>query len=527
MKSKLSFLYSILAKTERRNFAGEFFYGFILVILFSVSLSLNNRIIKMLATDMEPTEYYYVFGHFLALFLFILFTIASLSLIIQLFTILFYDTELPFLFSLPLSKRSVFLNRFVRAYIYGSIMFLIFSAGALSSITKNFELGAWYFITSFISAGFVAVTYTSIGFIIILLSLKMFGSVNTRKFLSGFTIFLLSSLIVLFRFIRPERFFRTGDADLIEYLESFKNPIFSIFPTEFIKNIFYSFMESNTTGIIIAFTLNIAVSLIFFFIALYMFKKIYKPYHHIRKENHNSNIEFKINAEKSAENLLKTKEKVLFYRNNVNFQQLWLFAGLIMVFLFNVYFLKDLETKMVTSILYLNKAVILLITASFFARVFFDLFSNNHEEIEFLKSLPIKTESIYKARIHLFFPPLLLFGGLMALFMLVLYRVNLILTLLTIYNIFFFTYFMMMSAIFFSNYFKKRKVTVFSLPVQLYIVLNMILGLILLSSQAGYYTGWSRGRVSAENFISIMIAQTVILYLGGMFFYKKSLKNQP
>ncbi|MGM0607698.1 MAG: putative ABC transporter permease subunit [Candidatus Muiribacteriota bacterium] len=522
----LKFIYSLFSRKHYNSFYGEIIYSIIVILLFFISYRLNGRIIRMLSADMPPLESYFVYGHFLSLFLFILFTIAILSSIIYLFEILFYDKEIPFLFSLPITKAEIFFNRYIKSYMYGSILFLVFCLGALFSINNYYEPGWSFILISFIGVLFTAVTYISIAYIIVLAFLKIFGSVKTRKFLISFSVFLLSALIILFRYIKPERFLTIEDGVYLnELLESFKIPVLQFFPTEFIKNIFYGFIETDNTLIFSALGSSVILALILTAISYKMFINIYSPVFLTQKNQKNNDFELKLNKNDSAGNVLKKKELTLFIRNNVNFQQMWLFAGLIIVFIFNIYFLRELGDKLLLPVLYLNTGVVLLIIASFLARIFFGLFSENYEEIQFLKTLPIKPSSILDARIKLFFGPLILFGLFISIIMLILYSSNPVLWFLTFFNIVLISYFMMHSSVFFSNYFMRKKFSIFSLPVQIYIILNLFVGFFILGSQLYFYAMMVRGMINSGRFIIFLLIQGLVLFFGANLFYKKAVKK--
>ncbi|PLX19566.1 MAG: hypothetical protein C0601_01550 [Candidatus Muiribacterium halophilum] len=475
MKKYLIFLYSILYTGKNRNFLRFFLSGFLVICVFSIGRSLNNVILDRLIDNIDQEFLLTVYTQFHSILGFILVSIASMSCIIYSFNIFFKDSELYFLFSLPIKTSEVFFNRFMKIFLYSSSVYILFSAGILSTLHRLFNIKA-NIITLLLSYLSVPLIYTSISILIVFLFTMILGSINSRRFLISFSVFMITVITVAVRYMRPERLFQMNNIELDTYMEKLSMPFLKFSPGDIPSRVMLLISNGRSLDAI-TFT---ACCLLLSFILLTICSFLYKRLHgELSGENQPTSSMKRLNIKKqdTTKTLLKKKEITLFLRDNFNMQQLWLFIGLIAVFFFNAYYLKNMGGKNFydTITFFFNLGVILLISASFIARFFFGFFVKTIKEKDFLKSLPINIEILFKARQELFFTACCVFSVFALLLLLLVYRPELYIILISIIDIFLFISLYINMALYISLRFLDEQLDIFSIPVLFYILFNLFL----------------------------------------------------
>jgi|GEM_PF-5588882 len=525
MKKYLIFLYSILYTGKSKSYLRFFFSGLLMILIFSIGRGLNTLIIQKLAENIDIEYRLIVYTRFHSILGFILVSIASMSCIIYSFNVFFKDRELYFLFSLPVKTSEIFFNRFMKIFIYSSSVYILFSAGIVSSLGSLLEAGHNIF-TLILSYLCVPLIYTSLSILTVFLFTLILGSINSKRFLISFSVFMITLITVAVRYMRPESLFQMNNIELEVYMNRLSMPFLRFSPGDIPSRVML-YLSQNSGGK--AFILTF-LCLLFSFLLFFICSSLYKRLHNELSGSNESSKDSKTldtNSDDSTKRLFSKKEIILFMRDNFNLQQLWLFAGLIAVLFFNAYYLKDMGKQYDAITFFFNLGVILLICASFIARFFFGFFKDTKREIIFIRALPVDTLSLFKARKELFFIACLIFSlfglGLLS----AIYIPSFSKIVIAFIDILLFIPLYINIAMYISLRFVNERLEIFSVPVLFYIIFNLALTFVAILIQSFGLIGIRHTHIvsGGGKIGSVILVTLLIVFFTSGIFKNLSLKR--
>ncbi|MCK9224697.1 MAG: hypothetical protein M0R46_15505 [Candidatus Muirbacterium halophilum] len=523
MKNLILTFYSIFARKKNRNYFTDLFYILLFLFLVLGSYGLNYKVTSNIIAQADMETAVYFFSVFIDIFIFFLIIMAFLSTMIHVFPVFYDDSEILFLYSLPVNKKIIFFNRFIKLFVYGAALFITFTIGAVFSFYVKFSAPVSIIFEGILASIFAAICYVSIAISITIYIVSFFKGKRGRNMLISISAVLMSGFIILIRLARPEVLINSGDASITDYIENLKMGFLSFFPSSWIKDIFLSSVD-NTVNSFYPWLYLVLFSSFFLILSWKIWQKFYKIEENEGDFADIKNIQFNINENNDEVKILRDKELFLIKRNWINFQQIWLFIGVIVIFIFNLFFLSKLE-GFTNSFLFLNSGVVMLITASFIARLFFGAFYGKHSEIVFLKSLPIKLSSVVLARIRLFLPLMIVLSLLLNLVNILFFKSNVHIVVIFIMNSIIMPIFFLTMAGYFSSIKMKDSFSVFTIPVQLFVFLSGFTGFFMLVYQGKETWRLQKNIINLFEFYSGNIAIYALLLIVSFLFYKWNVKK--
>src|SRR5499427_8287716 len=164
---------------------------------------------------------------FLSFFSMLIFsnTVTSLSTI-------YLFSDLLVLMSSPLRLTNVFISKFVQTLLYSSWMVLLFGLPIFIAFGRVQQATLSYYVWLLPTLLPFLVVPAGLGMLGTMLLMRYFPAQQTHKALTVLSVFFMAALVMLIRFLRPERLVREApDEVLMRFLDSLKTPDLPMLPS--------------------------------------------------------------------------------------------------------------------------------------------------------------------------------------------------------------------------------------------------------------------------------------------------------
>lgn len=257
------------------------FYKKLAVLLFFGPLSAYLAL-KLLNLGMEklkslPSDIFTVLlmkGYSLV-FLLLLFMLVLSGFIIAL-NVFFRSQELDVIMVSPVKQSSLFVARLVETNIRSSWMIVVFGMSILISAGLIYQASFSFYAFSFLFLIFFSIIPVNIGICASFLTSQFFAARKIKLFLASLGIALLTALVLLFRFFKPERFVNPEFfANVTLFVSELKTPSFILLPNRWIGEAVFKYLDGHIT---IAFLFAAALLLTAYLssvLALIMFNRFF------------------------------------------------------------------------------------------------------------------------------------------------------------------------------------------------------------------------------------------------------------
>ena len=141
------------------------------------------------------------------------------------FTTFFFSEDLYLLVSSPVSLHRIYLARFTETLFHASWMVFLMSVPIFAALGRVFDAGWLFYLSLPLVMIPLAMIPTSLGIILALALVNIFAARRTRDILSFLSILGLGALILVLRFIRPEKMLLSHEMQsLVSYFSLLRSP---------------------------------------------------------------------------------------------------------------------------------------------------------------------------------------------------------------------------------------------------------------------------------------------------------------
>ena len=351
------------------------------------------------------------------------FTLLLFSSIINSLSHLYLSRDLPLLHSLPVSRRDIFLSRWLSSAFDSSWMVVAFSLPVFLSYGLVYKAGFVFYGVAVCAIVCLCLIASAISSLIVLSGAAMLpaGKIRTLFVIMGVGLTLL--LVLVLRMIRPEQLVNPDSfASVVLYLNSMQALSLPYLPTTWITDTVRFALKSEWRPAFF----NLALSASCFF-SLMFFNELTARAVYFRGFSRAQTTAKRLFAPVkfrgySWENLLSflsrpakafaVKEIRSFFRDSTQWPQLFLICALIVVYLYNFSVLPLDKSPMKTVYLqnvfsFLNVGLAAFVLSAIAARFVFPAVSMEGEAFWIIQSAPVSMKTFLWIKFFLYYIPLL------------------------------------------------------------------------------------------------------------------------
>ena len=167
-------------------------------------------------------------------------TVTSLSTI-------YLSSDLLVLMSSPLRLTNVFVSKFVQTLLYSSWMVLLFGLPIFIAFGQVQQATPAYYVWLIPTLLPFLIVPAGLGILGTMLLMRYFPAQQTHKALTVLSVCFMAALVMLIRFLRPERLVREApDEVLMQFLDSLKTPDLPLLPSTWAAKALARWQRRNT-----------------------------------------------------------------------------------------------------------------------------------------------------------------------------------------------------------------------------------------------------------------------------------------
>ena len=268
-------------------------------------------------------------------------TVTSLSTI-------YLSSDLLILMSSPLRLANIFVSKFVQTLLYSSWMILLFGLPIFIAFGQAQQATPAYYAWLIPTLLPFLVVPAGLGMLGTMLLMRYFPAQQTHKALTVLSVCFMAALVMLIRFLRPERLVREApDAILMQFLDSLKTPDLPLLPSTWAAKALLASSDATPSDAIGPVALLWGSALVIFALTVWVASQVYytgwsggitvlrsttlrRPW---RMERALLPVLRRCPA---ATRGLVLKDLKLFFRDPAQWSQLLLLGALAVIYLFNI-----------------------------------------------------------------------------------------------------------------------------------------------------------------------------------------------
>ena len=412
VRSKLS-----RSKTQERSrfkwgmlgFVGLFFWAFIFGIIFRMLLYFRGTqgIGDLLAAKL--------LGLALLTFLMIL----LLSNVITALSTFFLSQDMELLVAAPVDSVKLYGARLVETIVNSSWMVALLTVPLLAAYGVVYG-ASWSFYGVAVATIIPYLVLPAVaGAAFTLMLVNVFPARRTRDLLALISLFAVAGVVMLFRFLRPERLVRPEEfRDLVDFMAVLRTPTSPWLPNEWAAES----LMSHLTGVFDPFPLALlwSTAAALFVIGAWLHVRLFRTGFtraqegaELRKGDVRSTTLERLAWARPATRQLVSKEIRVFFRDTTQWSQLILLGVLVVVYVYNIKVLplntgEELPFYLINLVSFLNLGLAGFVVAAIAARFVFPGMSLEGRMMWLLRSSPLDIRTLFLAKYWVGTIPLLL-----------------------------------------------------------------------------------------------------------------------
>jgi ABC-2 type transport system permease protein len=371
--------------------------------------------------------------HLLSMVLLIFFSLLVFSHIITALSNLYLSKDLELCHAAPVEVEELFLSRAAYSFMDGSWMLIIFGAPIFVAYAYVYRPEPVFYFTVIHINLAMAIIASGIGILVTMILVYVFPAQRTRDLIMLLSIFIIVTLYLLFRFLRPEKLVNP-DAffSVLQYMSALKAPDSPYLPTQWVtealwtkltasggKGIWFEVLLTWTTAASVV-VINVWVSRAVYFDGFSKSQEAKR-----RRPGGKKLLDLAANILtrpfKSDLAALFAKDIKTFFRDNAQWSQLLLLGALVVVYLYNFSVLPLDKSPIRLDFLqnelaFLNMGLAGFVLSAVAARFVFTSISAEGEAYWILKSSPLIPERYLWSKYLFFLLPMLVLAEILIVF---------------------------------------------------------------------------------------------------------------
>jgi len=358
-----------------------------------------------------------------SMILLITFSMVIVSSIIISMTTLYYSFDLKFLFSCPISLRSLFMDKAMETVFYSSWTLLLAVLPYIIALGRVKGLGTGFYLSyALLMIPFVMLA-GSFGIIFSTLVMYLFPSSSTRDITWLLGSLSVSFVYIAFRFMKPETLLRPDSLEVVaQYIQYLQSPTAPYLPSWWVTKAMISYPAGNWgafffyAGVLFAAALIIYAGV--YLVSGFVYAKGFSGAQSSPRFRGTARLipEQRIVIKLGKFRQLLTfcwKDRLLLLRDPRYWSQLILIAALIVVYLFSIRQL-PLDSQDIKSLVsFLNIGVAGFVMAAIGLRFIFPAISLEGGSFWLIKSSPVTISQVMKEKLLISIVPSVVIGAVL------------------------------------------------------------------------------------------------------------------
>lgn len=386
-----------LFKTIVLGFVGLLFWTLIFVIVWRLLLYFRNTqgIGDLLA------------GKLLGLALMTFLGILLLSNVITSLSTFFLSQDLELLMASPTDPLRIYGARLIESIVNSSWMVALLAVPLFLAYGFAYSADALFYILALATMVPFLVLPAVLGVAITLTLVNVFPARRTRDLLALMGLFAAAGVVVLFRFLRPERLVRPEEfRDLVDFMAILRTPSSVWLPNEWASDILMSYLNGSFDPF--PFFLLLSTAAAFLVMGSWLHLKFYPSGYSRAQEGANrgeyrsrsSWLERLLGRLSIRNRVLVAKEIRVFFRDSTQWSQLILLGVLVVVYVYNIKVLplytgERVSFFLINVISFLNLGLAGFVVAAIAARFIYPAMSLEGRMMWLLRSSPLDVRSLF------------------------------------------------------------------------------------------------------------------------------------
>jgi ABC-2 type transport system permease protein len=360
----------------------------------------------------------------LSMIIIIFFMLLLFSNIINSLSHLYLSHDLPFLHSLPVSAKDIFISRWVASVMDSSWMIFAFSLPVFLSYGFIYKASAVYYATFPSAMIFMCLIASSLSAMLVLLGAKILPPGRIRTILILLGVIMVMVFILIVRLTRPEQLVNPESfASVVIYLNSMQMPDSPLLPTTWITDAIKAGLHNQTNTFLLNLSLTVTFSLMLIFINNFVSQMVYfasfsksqttpkRLFYPLKYKYLNWENFFNFLPRESK--AFAVKEIRSFFRDSSQWPQLFLIAALIVIYIYNFSVLpldkSPIKTIYLQNIFsFLNIGLAASVLAAISARFVFPAVSTEGEAFWIIQAAPVSIRNFLWIKFFLYYVPLII-----------------------------------------------------------------------------------------------------------------------
>jgi ABC-2 type transport system permease protein len=392
------------------GFVGLFFWGFIFAVIFRMLLYFRGTqgIGDVLA------------GKLLGLALLTFLMILLLSNVITALSGFFLSDDLELLMAAPVQPESLYGARLAETLVNSSWMVALLAIPLLLAYGVVYGAGPGYYLLAALVLGGFLILPAVVGSGVTLLLVNVFPARRTRDLLALIGLFAAAGLVVMFRFLRPERLVRPEEfRSLVDFVAVLRTPTSPWLPSEWATQA----LMSQLNGVFDPFPFALLWSTALAFLVLGA--AAHRRWHAggFTRAQEGADLREGRTRWKVLDGLLPgggsqtrelwAKEVRVFFRDSTQWSQLILLGVLVVVYVYNIKVLplysgERVSVFLINAVSFLNLGLAGFVVAAIAARFVFPAMSLEGRMMWLLRSSPLDVRRLFWSKYWVGTVPLLL-----------------------------------------------------------------------------------------------------------------------
>ena len=285
--------------------------------------------------------------HLLSMIFLTFFSLLIFSHIVTALSNLYLSVDLELCHSTPVHLEELFLSRCINTFVDSSWMVVIFGLPVMMAYAYVYQPGPAYYL-AFLHMGLAtAIIAAGLGILLTMVLVQIFPAQRTRDILMLLCILLIVGLYLMFRFLRPERLVDPeAFFSIMQYMTALEAPNSPYLPTHWLTEILWDHLigsakEGHFFGAVFVWSSAAALVVINIWVAQFTYFNGFSKSQEAKQRRRGGQILLdsclKFLTKMVPDDLASVMDKDLrtFFRDNTQWSQLLLLAGLVAVYLYN------------------------------------------------------------------------------------------------------------------------------------------------------------------------------------------------
>jgi ABC-2 type transport system permease protein len=353
------------------------------------------------------------------------FTLLIFSGILTSLTKLYLSRDLFLVHSLPVPVHKIFTARWIDSTIDSSWMVLVYTLPVFIAYGTVYKAGTSYYTATVISLVSLAVISSAISAALVMLAVILIPASRLKNIFVFLGLLLFLMLYILFRMMKPENMVDPEVfATVLIYLNALKTPTEPWLPSTWIFDAMKLAMTESSTEWLFHTAISATCAAMFTVAVILISDRIY--YKGFSKSQTASARFFRIGT--SGKRRLQflpgpirafaVKEIRSFFRDQAQWSQLFLLAGLVVIYIYNFKVLpldkSPIKTVYLQNLLaFLNMGLALFVLAAIAGRFAYPAVSMERDAIWIVRSAPISIRSFLWIKFFIYYFPLLVLAEIL------------------------------------------------------------------------------------------------------------------